>query len=656
VQISDLGKSTELKFGYNKLLLDEIKSMEGARWNPDKKIWTVMNSPRNHFAIRYLLGENVYERFEKPIEQVSVNRELFEHQHETVCFGMTRKRAVIGEEMGLGKTLAMIEIMEKHPEYIWWYVGTRSSIKSVELEFIKWTVKVKPQRLITYSSLRRLIEEWNPNSLTPHGIFFDESSRAKNAMAKQSQCAKHLAHSMIQEHGDDAMIFCMTGTPMPKDPTDLWHQIELVAPGYLKEGSAIKLKKRLALIVEKESPLTGGVYPHLVTWWDDPNKCKKCGELKTHPNHSSEAAAYGNKFCEFEPSKNEIEAFNRRLKGVMLIKFKAQCLDLPDMRFEIINLKPSDSILRAAKMIVNTAKSAMDAMIRLRTLSDGFQYKDVVDGVKDCNVCGGSGIGTYFDLPDDCAEGTINEYLEKHEDLNLIDNAKEIIILHKLFNEHYTIEEIMAEPDTFKLLASEKSLLKQYKGECKKCNKTGKIDNIVRSVVEVETPKEAALIELLENHEECGRIVIYAGFLGSIDRIIKICKAQGWEYIRFDGRGEEISFPLEGKEFLQHFQRIGTEGPDKLAFVAHPMSGGMGLTLTASPSIVYWSNDYNAESRMQSEARIHRPGMDINKGATCFDLIHLPTDLTVLDNLRKKKRLQSLALGELLKGMENADS
>lgn len=73
----------------------------------------------------------------------------------------------------------------------------------------------------------------------------------------------------------------------------------------------------------------------------------------------------------------------------------------------------------------------------------------------------------------------------------------------------------------------------------------------------------------------------------------------------------------------------------------------MGLTLTASPSIVYFSNDFNAESRIQSEDRIHRPGMDVNRGATIYDLIHLPTDRTVLENLKAKRVLQDMTLGAL---------
>jgi hypothetical protein len=39
--------------------------------------------------------------------------------------------------------------------------------------------------------------------------------------------------------------------------------------------------------------------------------------------------------------------------------------------------------------------------------------------------------------------------------------------------------------------------------------------------------------------------------------------------------------------------------------------------------------------------------MDVNRGATIVDLLHLPTDAYVLDNLQKKKVLQAATMGEL---------
>src|SRR6185369_3989191 len=49
-------------------------------------------------------------------------------------------------------------------------------------------------------------------------------------------------------------------------------------------------------------------------------------------------------------------------------------------------------------------------------------------------------------------------------------------------------------------------------------------------VMENPTQKEAALKNLIEEHEEYGRIVIFAGFMGSIDRCTAIVSRQKWKY------------------------------------------------------------------------------------------------------------------------------
>ena len=48
--------------------------------------------------------------------------------------------------------------------------------------------------------------------------------------------------------------------------------------------------------------------------------------------------------------------------------------------------------------------------------------------------------------------------------------------------------------------------------------------------------------------------------------------------------------------------------------------------------------------------------MDENRGATIIDLLHLPSDRLVLDNLKKKKKLQDMSMGDLQKSLAKADS
>ena len=269
------------------------------------------------------------------------------------------------------------------------------------------------------------------------------------------------------------------------------------------------------------------------------------------------------------------------MDGLVLVQLKKDCLNLPDKIYRHIELTPSIETMQIAKSLAQTASTVIGGITLIRELSDGFQYEEVPDGKETCPVCDGDGqMGNPIRPGEKCA--------------------------------------------------------------CDGCGGHGVRPKYKRSVLSVDTPKDDALRDLLDENHDIGRIVIYGGFTGSVDRIVKICQDNGWETIRVDGRGWQHTY----QDPLDVFQDQLSEHP-RVAFIGQPSAAGIGLTLTAANMIVYFSNDFNAESRIQSEDRIHRVGMDLNRGATIVDLLHLPTDLLVLDNLQKKKRLQSLTLGEL---------
>jgi SNF2 family DNA or RNA helicase len=293
----------------------------------------------------------------------------------------------------------------------------------------------------------------------------------------------------------------------------------------------------------------------------------------------------------FQKSKNEVAFLYQRMKGLVVTKFKKDCLDLPDKVFKQIRLIPSQSVLNVAKVIQNTAKNTISALTLLRELSDGFQYQDVSSGgYHHCPRCHG-----------------LKQVIEKR--------------VNEL--EEYVDEEV----------------------DCPYCGGEGIVPSFVRNSVQVPCPKEDALVSLLDEYSEVGRVVVYAGFTGSVDRCVNICKKEKWQVIRVDGRGWE-GFGLwpNPTEMLKAFQ-YGKE--DHIAFVAQPSSAGMGLTLTASPMIVYYSNDFNGEARIQSSDRIHRIGMDTNRGATIYDLLHLPVDDLILESHNKKQKLQDISMGQM---------
>ena len=82
--------------------------------------------------------------------------------------------------------------------------------------------------------------------------------------------------------------------------------------------------------------------------------------------------------------------------------------------------------------------------------------------------------------------------------------------------------------------------------------------------------------------------------------------------------------------------------------VGTPSTGGYGITLTAANTVIYYSNGYDLEKRLQSEDRAHRIGQ--KKNVTYIDIIAEKTvDEKIQQSLRKKINIASEVLGEELR-------
>ena len=83
---------------------------------------------------------------------------------------------------------------------------------------------------------------------------------------------------------------------------------------------------------------------------------------------------------------------------------------------------------------------------------------------------------------------------------------------------------------------------------------------------------------------------------------------------------------------------IDFNDPSIKYFIGQPQSGGIGLTLTAASYAIYYSNDFNLETRLQSEDRCHRIGT--KKSVTYIDFETPKTiDTKIIKALRSKKNL-----------------
>jgi SNF2 family DNA or RNA helicase len=494
-----------------------------------------------------------------------------------------------------------------------WYVGPKSGVKVIKRELIKWDSPWRP-RAFTYEALVKYVLNWKSGTPPPRLLILDESSKVKTPTAQRSEAAMHVATAVREHWGDQGYVIEMSGTPAPRVPTDWWNQCQIAQPGFLKEGNVHKFKLRMCIIEQREGG-AGGTYPHIVTWLDDDKKCSTCGAELLADAHTD---IENEKYHTWQKSKNEVSNLHARMKGLVLVQFKKDCLDLPEKIFEIIDIKPSVDMLRACKLVTKTSRRAIEALTRLRELSDGFQYENIPTGeTEECPVCHGGGSILVPILPD-------------QDEFDVVDPTQ---------------------PQDFSKDMVEKEVC------CDSCGGKGDVKKYRRETVEVGTPKDDILIQALEDHNEVGRHIVWGGFTGTIDRIVRICHQHGWSTLRVDGRGYIGEGPqgetLDSDDLLDAMdgsnprRAVLLEAHPKLAFVGHPKAGGMALTLTMAPTMDFFSNDFSGEARMQASERHHRAGMDLNRAARIRDYIHLPSDRLVLDNLLRKKRLQDMAMGEL---------
>jgi len=158
--------------------------------------------------------------------------------------------------------------------------------------------------------------------------------------------------------------------------------------------------------------------------------------------------------------------------------------------------------------------------------------------------------------------------------------------------------------------------------------------------VELENPKMKELDAVLD--ETNGKVIIWANYLHNIHDI-------NAHLLKKYGKGSvvvmygDVSLS-QRQEAIKQFQ----ENDNCRFFVANPQTGGHGLTLTAANTVVYFSNNYNLELRLQSEDRAHRIGQ--TKSVTYIDLIVENTvDEKIVEALVNKNKLAGETLGEEIK-------
>jgi len=157
---------------------------------------------------------------------------------------------------------------------------------------------------------------------------------------------------------------------------------------------------------------------------------------------------------------------------------------------------------------------------------------------------------------------------------------------------------------------------------------------------EIKSNRITELVDVLNEIE--GKAIIWGHWQKDIKNIVD-------EIEKIYGPGSVVDYyGLTPQEERQDNIRQFQSDPKCRFMVGTPSTGGYGITLTAANTVIYYSNGYDLEKRLQSEDRAHRIGQ--KKNVTYIDIIAEDTvDEKIQESLRKKINIASEVLGEELR-------
>ena len=161
------------------------------------------------------------------------------------------------------------------------------------------------------------------------------------------------------------------------------------------------------------------------------------------------------------------------------------------------------------------------------------------------------------------------------------------------------------------------------------------------TITHLKNNRITSLMECLE--ETDGKVIIWANYREDIKKIVEsLKKAYGdASTVEYHG-GVDSTLRQENIALFQE-----KNGPARY-FVGNAQTGGYGITLTAANTVVYYSNSYDLEKRLQSEDRAHRIGQ--TGSVTYVDLIAEKTiDERIVKALRSKINIANEIMGEDIK-------
>ena len=158
------------------------------------------------------------------------------------------------------------------------------------------------------------------------------------------------------------------------------------------------------------------------------------------------------------------------------------------------------------------------------------------------------------------------------------------------------------------------------------------------TLTSIKNNRITALMDCLE--ETDGKVIIWATYREDIKTIVESLKKAYGDDSTVEYHGG-VDSTLRQKQIALFQEK---NGPARY-FVGNPSTGGYGITLTAANTVIYYSNSYDLEKRLQSEDRAHRIGQ--TGSVTYVDLVAEKTiDERIIKSLRSKINIANEIMGE----------
>lgn len=148
-------------------------------------------------------------------------------------------------------------------------------------------------------------------------------------------------------------------------------------------------------------------------------------------------------------------------------------------------------------------------------------------------------------------------------------------------------------------------------------------------------PRMKMFLELVDDLDTS--FIVWATFRAEIAQIATALKELNISAVQYHGGVKTKDREIAVDSF---------QSGDVQAFIGQAQSGGLGLTLTAAETAIYYSNDYNSETRLQSEDRCHRIGTKHN--VVYIDIVAEGTiDERIIAALHRKEDVANQVLNYL---------